>query len=120
ESRGWLWAGELAAPWGGGVGSLIAWITPAPNTGVGMRKMTFLAVTCASKFSCLMLQPVAPGPPVITNRPCTPPSGVPSGFLTKRASRTGPSARMNDGRTLPLYVFGMAAFGLTAWLVPPT
>ena len=95
--------------------------SPAPNTGVGMRKMTLLAATAAAKSGCAMAQPGASARPVMTKRSCTPPSGVPSGFFTKRASRTGPLSVMNDGILFfaPFNV-ATAICGLTAGLVPPT
>src|SRR5262245_65929089 len=118
----WFLAVEFDATLEARVESLIASIIPAPNTGVGMRKMMFLAATCASKSSCLMLQPVAPGAPVITNRACTPPSGEPSGFLTKRASRTGPFLVMKDGGLFPTSngpVVAQANWGLHAGGMTP-
>src|SRR5262245_12653333 len=122
EMPSWFLAVEFDATLAAIVESLIASIIPAPNTGVGMRKMMFLAATCASKSSCLMLQPVAPGAPVITNRACTPPSGEPSGFLTKRASRTGPFLVMNDGGLFPASngpVVAKVNCGLTSGELPP-
>src|SRR4051812_36026884 len=67
-----------------------------------------------------MLQPGASERPVITNRPCTPPSGDPSRLRTKRASRIGPLAVMNDGTTFfaPIKV-ATATCGFVAGLVPP-
>src|SRR6266404_1659228 len=94
---------------------------PAPNTGVGMRKMTLFAATAAAKFGCVMLQPGASERPVMTKRACTPPSGVPSGLRTKRASRIGPFAVMKDGTVFlaPISV-AAATCGLVGGLDPPT
>ena len=57
---------------------------------------------------------------MITNRLCTPPSGDPSRLRTKRASRIGPLAVMNDGTTFfaPIKV-ATATCGFVAGLVPP-
>ncbi len=68
-----------------------------------------------------MLQPAASLRPVMTNRLCTPPSLVPSGFCLKRASRMGPLCTMNHGTTFfaPFSV-AIAIEGLAAGLVPPT
>ena len=44
-----------------------------------------------AKSGCAIEQPSAPGRPVMVKSACTPPSGVPSGFRTNLASRTGPS-----------------------------
>src|SRR6266849_9717870 len=67
-----------------------------------------------------MLQPGASERPVITNRPCTPPSGDPSRLRTKRASRIGPLAVTNGGTTFfaPIKV-ATATCGFVAGLVPP-
>ena len=65
---------------------------PAPNTGVGMRKLTFRFLTAASKFSCW---------PQLLKRECTPPSGVPLAFRMNLASRIGPFLERNDGTVLP-------------------
>src|SRR5882672_2349554 len=62
-------------------------IRPAPNTGVGMRKMTLLFCSSWLKFGCASVQPFAPVRPVMVKRACTPPSAVPSGFLTYRPVR---------------------------------
>ena len=58
--------------------------------------------------------------PAIVNSACTPPSGEPSALRTRRASRTGPLAVMNEGRLLaaPSSV-AKATCGLTGGLVPP-
>jgi hypothetical protein len=70
-------------------------IRPAPNVGVGMRKMTLLRATCVAKSSWAAVQPLAS--PLLSTRPrivnnaCTPPSRLPSGLVLKRASRTGRS-----------------------------
>src|SRR6266849_8821922 len=67
-----------------------------------------------------MLQSGASLRPVITNRSWTPPSGVPSAFLTNRASRTGPLATMKGGTAFraPSKV-ATATCGLAAGLEPP-
>lgn len=74
-----------------------------------------------AKFGCWMLQPWASTREVITRRSCTPPSGVPSGFLIKRASRIGPFAVMKDGTVLVLEppLAAIAGNGLIAGLLPP-
>ena len=82
--------------------SVICSISPAPKTGVGIRKMMLLLRTCLSKSSCWILQPGASGCPVITKRAWTPPSRLPSGLNWNRASRIGPSRLMNEGMTLPV------------------
>src|SRR5882762_7148573 len=95
-------------------------ISPAPNVGVGMRKMMFLCWIAWAKFGCVILQPVASVRPVITKRSCTPPSAVPFGFLMKRASRMGPFAVMKDGTVLVAPALAaIAGSGLVAGLVPP-
>src|SRR5271156_5999059 len=93
---------------------------PRPKSGVGMRKMTLCAANAAGKFSCLILQPGASGRPDITYSSCTWPSGVPSGFCTKRASRTGPFKVIKGGTTLwaPCRV-ATATCGLAVGFVPP-
>src|SRR4029077_19029862 len=59
--------------------------------------------------------------PVMVNRSWTPPSGVPSGFFTNPASRTGPFAVMNDGTELAApFRVANATWGFTGVLVPPT
>src|SRR5713101_699520 len=81
-------------------------MSPAPKTGVGMRKMMFgfppLPVSgfpAGRNFGWAMLQPAASLRPVMTNRLWTPPSLVPFGFRLKRASRIGPLLAMNQGTT---------------------
>src|SRR6266404_1193084 len=95
-------------------------IRPAPNTGVGIRKITLPSASCASKSGCSSAHPGASARPASVNKAWTPPSRVPSGFLTNLASRTGPSARMNGGMRLvaPL-AFANATWGLANGLVPP-
>ena len=59
--------------------------------------------------------------PVMVNSACTPPSGLPSALLTKRASRTGPLAA-DERRHRVLVAPSLranATCGLTAGLVPP-
>ena len=95
-------------------------ISPAPNTGVGMRNTTLLCASSVAKSGWLTLQPGASVRPVIVNRPCTPPSGEPSALRTKRASRTGPFALRNDGSLLVAWLsFANATCGFTLGLVPP-
>jgi hypothetical protein len=79
------------------VESSICSIRPAPNTGVGVRKITLLFLRCVAKSGWAMLQLAAPVRPVIVNSAATPPSGVPSAFLTSLASRTGPFKLMKLG-----------------------
>ena len=87
-------------------------IRPAPNTGVGMRKITLWLATCVAKSGCASVQPVAPTRPVIVKSAWTPPSGVPSGLRTKRASRTGPFAERKDGMmSVPPSAFANAICG---------
>src|SRR3989454_9849298 len=58
--------------------------------------------------------------PICVNKAWTPPSRVPSGFLTNLASRTGPSARMNGGmRLVAPFALANATWGLVNGLVPP-
>src|SRR5712671_3684140 len=93
---------------------------PRPNVGVGMRKMTLFAESAAAKFGCVMLQPGASERPLMTKRSWTPPSGVPSGLRTKRASRTGPVAVMKDGAVfLAPAAVATATCGLVGGLDPP-
>src|SRR5207244_12081691 len=75
-------------------------IRPAPNTGVGILKITLRRASSCSKSGCASLQRGASVRPAMVNRSWTPPSGVPSGFLTNLASRTGPFSVMNDGTVL--------------------
>src|SRR5580698_4712871 len=98
------------------VTSGIASMSPRPKVGVGIRMEILLML---EKFSWLMLQPCgASERPAITKRPCTPPSGVPSEFLMKRASRTGPSAWTNEG--IWFLELANATCGLVCGLLPPT
>src|SRR6267143_2191921 len=95
-------------------------IRPAPNTGVGIRKITLPSTSCASKSGCPSAHPGASARPAIVNKAWTPPSRVPSGFLTNLASRTGPSAWMNGGmRLVAPFEFANATWGLANGLVPP-
>src|SRR5438034_7916951 len=104
----------------------IAWsgicsIRPAPNTGVGIRKITLRCAISFSKSGCTSMHPGASERPVMVNRSWTPPSGVPSGFLTNLASRTGPFAVMNDRTELAApFRVANATWGFTGGLVPPT
>ena len=76
-------------------------MSPAPKVGVGIRKMMLRFATCLSKSSCTAVQalalPVSSTRPLITNRPWTPPSRLPSGLNWNRASRIGPSRLTKDG-----------------------
>src|SRR5260221_8420254 len=113
-------------------------IKPAPNTGVGIRKIRLLAAAAAAKPGCCRLQPAASARPLTVNMVSTPPFGllrlaVPLALKKNgnRASRTGPVAVMNDGMvfvgplTTPLaitWLWGLApTFGktLALGLVPP-
>src|SRR3977135_2904893 len=106
----------------------IASISPAPKTGVGMRKMMFgfpplpvRGFPAGRKLGWAMLQPAASLRPVMTNRLCTPPSLVPFGLRLKRASRIGPFCVMNQGTTfLAPSSVAIAIKGFVAGLVPPT
>src|ERR1700722_520651 len=107
--------------------SEIASISPAPKTGVGMRKMMFGFPPCAErgfpagrKLGWAMLQPAASLRPVMTKRSCTSPSLVPLGFRLKRASRTGPFCVMNQGTTFfAPWREAIAIKGFCAGLDPP-
>ena len=102
------------------VWSSIASIKPAPNTGLGIRKITLPRSSSLSKFGWARLHPSAPSRPVIVNRLVTPPSGVPSGFLTNLASRTGPFSLMKEGTaSVPPNLLAKSTWGFTAGLVPP-
>lgn len=105
----------------------IASISPAPKTGVGMRKTMFGFPPCPErvfpagrKLGWAMLHPAASLRPVMTNRSWTSPSLVPFGLRLKRASRTGPFAAINHGTTFiaPLRT-EMAIKGFPAGLDPP-
>src|SRR5271156_2086121 len=107
--------------------SEIASMSPAPKTGVGMRKMMFGFPLCPDKgfpagrkLGWAMLQPAASLRPVMTKRSCTSPSLVPFGFRLKRASRTGPFWVMNQGTKFfdPLRV-ATAIIGFCVGLDPP-
>ncbi len=82
--------------------------------------MTLLFASCAAKSGCASVQPPASARPVMVKSACTPPSAVLSGLLTKRASRTGPFAAMNDGTvSVPPSLLAKATCGFTNGLVPP-
>ena len=92
-----------------------------------MRKMMFgfpprpvRGFPAGRKSGWAMLQPAASLRPVMTNRSCTSPSFVPSGFRLKRASRMGPFGVMNHGTLFfaPLRV-AIAIKGFCAGLEPP-
>ena len=102
--------------------SVICSISPAPKTGVGIRKTMLLLRTCLSKSSCRILHPGASACPAITKRAWTPPSRLPSLLNWNRASRIGPSRLMNEGMMLPTNPrsAGTRNKGFTAGLVPPT
>src|SRR5665213_661778 len=78
-------------------------ISPAPNVGVGIRKITLLSARLWAKFGWLIWQLPPSERPRMTNRSCTPPSAwllsAPLGFNKnlKRASTVGPSGVTNDG-----------------------
>src|SRR5271166_101575 len=79
-------------------------IKPAPNVGVGIRKMMLLVCCAVLKLGCGRLHVPASGRPLTVNRSSTPPLGA---FVLgeplelkkngNRASRVGPFAVMNDG-----------------------
>src|SRR6516164_7411124 len=105
----------------------IASMSPAPNTGVGIRKMILGFPPCpvsgfpaGKKLGGLILQPGASLRPVITNIACTSPSAAPLEPRLKRASRMGPFAVMNHGTEFlaPLSV-ATAISGFRAGLDPP-
>src|SRR5712691_12102980 len=101
-------------------------MSPAPNRGVGIRKIMFgfppwpvSGFPAGRKSNWAMLQPGASVRPVITKRSCTEPSLTPLLFL-KRASRTGPFCAMNHGTVFfaPFKV-ATAIKGFCAGLDPP-
>src|ERR1700692_1584333 len=88
------------------VESEMASMSPAPKTGVGMRKTMFgfppwaeRGLPAGRKLGWAISHPAASLRPVMTKRSCTPPSFVPFGFRLKRASRMGPFGVMNHGTT---------------------
>jgi len=101
-------------------------MSPAPNTGVGIRKIMFRfppwpvsGVPAGRKSGWTMLQPGASVRPVITKRSCTEPSLTPLLFLN-RASRTGPLDVMNHGTVFfAPFKAATAIKGFCAGLVPP-
>src|SRR5437867_10775434 len=96
-------------------------IRPAPNTGVGILKITLRRASSFSKSGCASTHPGASERPAIVNRSWTPPSGVPSAFFTNLASRTGPFAVMNDGTVLVApSASANATWGFTGGLDPPS
>src|SRR6266516_2238140 len=96
-------------------------IKPAPNTGVGIRKITLRRASSRSKSGCASAHPGASARPAIVNRSWTPPSGVPSAFFTNLASRTGPFGVMNDGTVLLApSALANATWGFTGGLDPPS
>src|SRR5580693_2258943 len=79
-------------------------INPAPNVGVGIRKIMSFACSAALKLGCGRLQLPASVRPLTVNRSSTPPLGllvftVPFGLKKNgnRASRVGPLAVMKYG-----------------------
>jgi len=86
-----------------------------------MRKITLFWASAAAKSGWVMVQPGASVRPLMTNRSCTPPSGVPSRLRTKRASRTAPVVVMNDGTPfLARSNVAIATCGSVRGFVPPT
>src|SRR5882724_8968403 len=103
-------------------------ITPAPKTGVGMRKMMLLVAWACAKLGCGRLQAPASPRPVMVNKSSTPPLGALVLGLPfelkkkgKRASRTGPFAVTKDGMVfLAPSALASVTCGLVKGLVPPT
>src|SRR5207248_6116554 len=84
-------------------------IRPAPNVGVGMRKMMLFVALAALKLGCCRLQAPESARPETVNRSSTPPLGALGLGLPNwskkngnRASRTGPLARTKYGMGLVL------------------
>ena len=102
------------------VASGISSIKPAPNTGVGIRKITFFRAASRLKSGWARTQPAASVRPAMVNRSWTPPSRVRSALNLNRASRTGPLGVMKEGTTFfaPSFV-ATAIWGLTDGLEPP-
>jgi len=73
-------------------------MSPAPKTGVGIRKITFFRL--ASKSGWVNWQVPAPAALTMVNRSCTPPSGAPALVFWNLASRVGPFSVMKNGRAL--------------------
>ena len=105
----------------------MASISPAPNIGVGIRKMILgfppwplSGFPAGRKSGWEILHPGASVRPEMTKRLCTSPSLEPLGFRLKRASRMGPFGAMNQGTSFlaPLSV-ATAIKGLFAGLDPP-
>src|SRR5215470_9996607 len=134
----WLKAPEipklllLAAAWLlSRVDSSMLLIKPAPNTGVGMRKMMLFAAAAALELGCCRTQVPASARPLTVNRSSTPPLGlfvlaVPSALKKngKRASRVGPLAVIKNGVASLGATRGCGPLvnwncGLTAAPVPP-
>src|SRR5271168_1953128 len=106
-------------------------IRPAPNTGVGMRKIILFAESAVAKLGCCKLQLPASERPETVNRSSTPPLGALVFTLPlalkkkgKRASRMGPVAVRKVGMVLvePLAIPVEMAVNsrLFAGLEPPT
>src|SRR5215472_2232575 len=110
----------LAAWFAAIAASGICSIRPRPNVGVGIRKITLRVASALAKSGWVSTQPAAPVRPVIVKIACTPPSGVPSGFLTKRASRTGPFAERNAGTmSVPPSRLAKSTCGFVLGELPP-
>src|SRR4029077_16721488 len=105
--------------------------SPAPNMGVGIRKMMLLFCWACLKFGCCRLQRRAPALPETVKNASTPPFGAllfgtPWEFAKKgkRATSVGPWAVMNEGMVLvePDAIPCVMAWncGLFGGLLPPT
>src|SRR5713101_1541046 len=96
------------------VASGISSIKPAPNTGVGIRKIRFLRAASRLKSGWARTHPGASVRPAMVNRSWTPTSRVRSALNLNRASRTGPLSVMKEGTTFfaPAFV-ATAIWGLT-------
>src|SRR6478609_12204438 len=95
---------------------------PSPKVGMGMRKMMLPFWSWVAKSGCFRAQPAgASVRPVMVNRSCTPPSGVPSEFLTKRTSSAGAFGVRKVGIVLlALSRLAMPLWGFGVGLLPPT
>src|SRR5260370_30109587 len=102
-------------------------ISPAANTGVGIRKIMFgfppwpvSGFPAGRKSGWAMLQPGASVRPVITKTSCTSPSLTPLALRLNRASRTGPFCVMNQGTVFfAPFKLATAIKGFCAGLDPP-
>ena len=84
-------------------------ISPAPKTGVGMRKIMLRVAPAALKLGCCRLQLTASARPETVKRSSTPPLGAFGLGLPNRskkngnrASRTGPLGWTKNGMVLVL------------------